>query len=213
MGSVLGLDVFAKSSQQRGGILRLCVFCGSKVGNRPIYAEQTREFARLLVARGIGLVFGAGHIGLMGVLADEVLRSGGEAIGVIPQALVDKELAHRGLTHLHVCDTMHQRKALMADLSDAFAALPGGFGTADEMFEILTWSQLGLHSKPVGLLNSAGFFDPLLAWVDQSVAHGFMKEKHRRLLLVADEPGKLLDLLRAYRPPPLEAKWIGSEDL
>jgi uncharacterized protein (TIGR00730 family) len=191
---------------------RVCVFCGSRVGNRPIYTEQARELARLLVARGLGLVFGAGHIGLMGVLADEVLRAGGEAIGVIPQALVDKELAHRGLTHLHVCDTMHQRKALMADLADAFVALPGGFGTADEFFEILTWSQLGLHAKPAGLLNSAGFFDPLLAWIDQSVSHGFMKEKHRRLVLVADEPAKLLDMLRDYQPQQLEAKWIASED-
>lgn len=191
---------------------RLCVFCGSKVGNRPVYADQARELARLLVARGVGLVFGAGHIGLMGVLADEVLRAGGEATGVIPQALVDKELAHRGLTQLHVCESMHQRKALMADLSDAFAALPGGFGTADELFEILTWSQLGLHSKPVGLLNTAGFFDPLLAWLDQAVRDGFMKEKHRRLLVVAEEPDKLLDLLRDYRPHEPEAKWIESED-
>jgi len=191
---------------------RLCVFCGSKVGNRPIYTEQARELGRLLVARGVGLVFGAGHIGLMGVLADEVLRGGGEAIGVIPQALVDKELAHRGLTHLHVCHTMHQRKALMADLADAFVALPGGFGTADELFEILTWSQLDLHAKPVGVLNSTGFFDPLLAWLDQCVAHSFIKEKHRRLLLVADDPGRLLDLLRDYRPPPSEPKWIDSAD-
>jgi uncharacterized protein (TIGR00730 family) len=194
------------------GMRRVCVFCGSKVGNRPIYAEQTRELARLLVARGLGLVFGAGHIGLMGVLADEVLRAGGEAIGVIPQALVDKELAHRGLTHLHVCDTMHQRKALMADLSDAFIALPGGYGTADEFFEILTWAQLGMHAKPAGLLNSAGYFDPLLAWIEQAVAHGFMKEKHRRLVLVADAPAKLLDMVRTYQPPQLEAKWIDSED-
>ncbi len=191
---------------------RVCVFCGSKVGNRPVYAEQTRELGRLLVARGLGLVFGAGHIGLMGVLADEVLRAGGEAIGVIPQALVDKELAHRGLTHLHVCDTMHQRKALMADLSDAFIALPGGYGTADEFFEILTWAQLGMHAKPAALLNSDGYFDPLLAWIDQAVAHGFMKEKHRRLVLVADEPATLLDLVRTYQPPQLEAKWIDSED-
>jgi uncharacterized protein (TIGR00730 family) len=191
---------------------RLCVFCGSKVGNRPIYTDQARALAQLLVARGLGLVFGGGNIGLMGVLADEVLRGGGEAIGVIPQALVDKELAHRGLTHLHVCDSMHQRKALMADLSDAFMALPGGYGTADELFEILTWGQLGMHAKPVGLLNSAGFFDPLLAWLDQTVAHDFMREKHRRLLLVADEPAKLLDLLRDYQPLPHSAKWITSED-
>src|SRR5262249_49799865 len=145
-----------------------CVFCGSKTGSRPVYADQAHKLARLLVARGVGLVFGGGHIGLMGVLADEVLHAGGEAIGVIPQPLVDKELAHRGLTKLHVCDSMHQRKALMADLSDAFAALPGGFGTADELFEILTWSQLGLHAKPVGLLNTGGFFDPLLTWLDQT---------------------------------------------
>lgn len=191
---------------------RVCIFCGSKAGNRPIYAEQARELARLLVARGMGMVFGAGHIGLMGVLADEMLRAGGTAIGVIPQALVDKELAHRGLTHLHVCDTMHQRKALMADLSDAFVALPGGFGTADELFEILTWSQLGLHAKPIGLLNTAGYFDSLLAWLEQTAREGFMKEKHRRLLLVAAEPGILLDALAGYQPETPEAKWIESED-
>jgi uncharacterized protein (TIGR00730 family) len=148
----------------------------------------------------------------MGVLADEVLRSGGEAVGVIPRALVEKELAHRSLTHLHVCDTMHQRKAVMADLADAFVALPGGFGTADELFEILTWSQLGLHAKPIGLLNTAHFFDPLLAWIERSVSEGFMKEKHRRLLLVAEEPAKLLDLLRDYQPQTPEAKWLDSED-
>jgi uncharacterized protein (TIGR00730 family) len=191
---------------------RLCIFCGSKTGSRPVYVEQARSLAQLLVARGIGLVFGGGHIGLMGVLADEVLRGNGEAVGVIPRALVDKELAHRGLTHLHVCDTMHQRKAVMADLADAFVALPGGFGTADELFEILTWSQLGLHAKPIGLLNTAHFFDPLLAWIERSVSEGFMKEKHRRLLLVADEPAKLLDLLRDYQPQTPEAKWLDSED-
>jgi uncharacterized protein (TIGR00730 family) len=191
---------------------RLCIFCGSKAGNQPLYAEQARALAQLLVSRGIGLVFGGGHIGLMGVLADEVLRGGGEAVGVIPRALVEKELAHRGLTHLHVCDTMHQRKAVMADLADAFVALPGGFGTADELFEILTWSQLGLHAKPIGLLNMAHFFDPLLTWIERSMSEGFMKEKHRRLLLVADEPAKLLDLLRDYQPQTPEAKWLDSED-
>ena len=153
---------------------RLCVFCGSAVGGRPVYAEQARQLGGLLAARRIGLVFGGGHIGLMGVLADAVLAAGGEAIGVIPQALMDKELAHRGLTQLHVVGTMHQRKALMADLADGFAALPGGFGTGDEFFEILTWGQLGLHAKPIGLLNTAGYFTPLLAWLDQMVAEGFL---------------------------------------
>lgn len=191
---------------------RVCVFCGSKAGTKPLYAEETRRFGQLLVQRSLGLVFGAGHIGLMGVLADEVLRHGGQAIGVIPQALVDKELAHRGLTHLHICETMHQRKALMADLADAFVALPGGYGTADEFFEILTWAQLGLHAKPIGLLNTAGYFDPLLAWVEHTVREGFMRDKHRRLLLVAQEPAALLEALATYTPETPEAKWIDAED-
>src|SRR5436309_4231437 len=138
-----------------------------------------------MALRGIGLVYGGGHIGLMGILADAVLAAGGEAIGVIPQNMIDKELAHGKLTKLHVVSTMHQRKALMADLADGFAALPGGFGTADELFEILTWAQLGLHAKPVGLLNVAGYFDPLLAWVEQGVREGFLRPEHRGLLATA----------------------------
>lgn len=177
---------------------RLCVFCGSAIGGRPIYAEQARQLGGLLAVRRIGLVFGGGHIGLMGVLADAVLAKGGEAIGVIPQALVDKELAHRGLTQLHVVATMHQRKALMADLADAFAALPGGFGTADEFFEILTWRQLGLHAKPIGLLDTAGYFAPLLGWIERTVAEGFLSAEHRRRLIEADEPGALLDRLARH---------------
>jgi uncharacterized protein (TIGR00730 family) len=147
----------------------------------------------LMVARGLGLVFGGGHIGLMGILADAVLKAGGEAVGVIPQDMIDKELAHSGLTQLHVVTTMHQRKALMADLADGFAALPGGFGTGDELFEILTWAQLGYHAKPIGLLNVGGFFDHLLAWLDHAVGQGFVKPKHRRLLVEAKTPEELLD--------------------
>lgn len=191
---------------------RLCVFCGSRVGGRAVYGEAARWLGRAMAARGIGLVFGAGHIGLMGVLADAVLAAGGEAIGVIPQVMVDKELAHSGLTQLHVVGTMHQRKALMADLADGFAALPGGFGTGDELFEILTWSQLGLHTKPIGLLNVDRFFDPLLAWLDHAVAEAFVRPEHRRLLLEADDPERLLDQLVSYHPAERPTKWIDAAD-
>lgn len=176
---------------------RLCVFCGSTVGNQPIYTDAARRLGQIMVARGMGLVFGAGHIGLMGVLADAVLNEGGEAIGVIPQALVDRELAHTGLTRLHIVKTMHERKALMAELADGFVALPGGFGTGDELFEMLTWAQLGLHTKPIGLLNVAGYFTPLLHWLDNSLREGFVKPEHRKLLQESDEPGALLDRLMA----------------
>jgi uncharacterized protein (TIGR00730 family) len=170
----------------------LCVFCGSSKGARPEYEADARRLGNLLVRRGLGLVFGAGHIGLMGVLADAVLQGGGEARGVIPQTLVDRELAHNGLTELRVVGSMHERKAVMADWADAFLGLPGGYGTADELFEMLTWAQLGIHNKPIGLLNTAGFFDPLLAWVDRAIADGFIKAKHRGLLRVGTDPEKLL---------------------
>jgi uncharacterized protein (TIGR00730 family) len=191
---------------------RLCVFCGSSAGGQPEYAEAAREFGALLARQGLGLVYGGGHVGLMGVLADAVLGGGGEVIGVIPQALVERELAHPGLTELRVVGTMHQRKALMADLADGFAALPGGYGTGDELFEILTWAQLGLHTRPIGLLNTAGYFDALLAWLDQMVREQFLRPEHRRLLLTADSPAALLDLLR--QPPPAEpvGKWITPAD-
>lgn len=174
---------------------RLCVFCGSQVGSNPVFANHARQLARAMVARGIELVFGAGHIGLMGVVADAVLEAGGHAIGVIPQGLVDRELAHQGLTKLHIVSTMHERKALMASLSDAFVALPGGYGTADEFFEILTWKQLKLHDKPIGLLNTAGFFDPLLQWVDHAVENGFIKLRHREFLAVETDVEALLGKL------------------
>ncbi len=191
---------------------RLCVFCGSSAGGRPEYADAARDFGRLLGERGLGLVYGGGHVGLMGVLADAVLRAGGEVIGVIPRALVERELAHAGLTELRVVETMHQRKALMADLADGFAALPGGFGTADELFEILTWAQLGLHAKPVGLLNVAGFFDPLLAWADACVRERFLRPEHRRLLLAAETPELLLTQLLHPTPAEPVGKWITPAD-
>lgn len=176
---------------------RLCVFCGSSTGIPARHVQAARHLGAALVVRGMGLVFGGGHIGLMGVLADAVLAGGGEVVGVIPQALVERELAHRGVTDLRVVGSMHERKALMADLSDAFAALAGGFGTADEVFEVLTWAQLGIHAKPVGLLNTAGYFDPLLAWLDRAVQDGFLSPSSRGLLLVADTPEGLLDAIQA----------------
>lgn len=179
---------------------RVCVFCGSSRGVNPAYSEAAQQLGLLLVERGLELVFGAGHIGLMGVLADAVIAVGGQTHGVIPRAMVDRELAHAGLGQLHIVNTMHERKALMADLSDAFIALPGGFGTADELFEILTWAQLGIHSKPVGLINIAGFFDPLLSWLDRAVADCFMKPKHRRLLIEATTPEEMLDRLGQFVP-------------
>jgi uncharacterized protein (TIGR00730 family) len=177
-----------------------------------VYVTSARRLGEALVARGLGLVFGGGHVGMMGVLADAVLQAGGEAIGVIPEALVEKELAHSGLTGLHVVSTMHQRKALMADLADGFAALPGGYGTCEELFEILTWSQLGLHAKPIGLLNVAGFFDPMLAWIEHTVHEGFVRPEHRGLLLEAEEPDRLLDRMLAYRPAEPLPKWIDEAE-
>jgi len=174
---------------------QLCVFCGSKAGAKEIYADATRRFGEIMARRGLALVYGGGHIGLMGILADAVLAEGGEAIGVIPKSMMDAELAHTSLTQLHIVDTMHQRKAMMADQADGFVALPGGFGTMDELFEVLTWAQLRYHSKPVGLLNVTGFFDPLLAWLDRAVEDGFLKPKHRGLLIEAKEPGQLFDRL------------------
>ncbi len=186
---------------------RLCVFCGSRGGDRPVFAGAARRLGETLLARGLGLVFGGGHVGLMGVVADAVLAGGGEVIGVIPQGLVDRELAHPRCTALHVTRSMHERKALMAELSDAFLALPGGYGTLDETFEMLTWSQLGLHTKPVGLLNTAGFFDGLLAFLDHTVAEGFVKPAHRRLVLQGDDPAALVDQLLEVRPAATEQKW------
>jgi uncharacterized protein (TIGR00730 family) len=190
----------------------VCVFCGSSSGSRPEYADAARRLGAALARRGLGLIYGAGNVGLMGVLADAALAAGGRVVGVIPHALVQRELAHAGLSELHVVDTMHERKARMADGADAFAALPGGYGTLDELFEILTWAQLGLHARPVGLLNVCGYFDPLLAWTDHAVREGFLREKHRHMLLVASEVDELLDRLLAYRPGEPVKKWISEGD-
>ncbi|HMP03913.1 MAG TPA: TIGR00730 family Rossman fold protein [Gemmatales bacterium] len=176
---------------------RIAVFCGARVGQSEVYAAAARSCGRLLAERGVGLVFGGGHIGLMGVVADAALAAGGEAIGVIPRSMVESELAHEGVTRLEIVETMHQRKARMAELADAFIALPGGYGTLDELFEILTWAQLRLHAKPIGLCNVAGYFDPLLAWIDHALAEGFVAPRHRALVRVAAEPGLLIDELLA----------------
>jgi uncharacterized protein (TIGR00730 family) len=173
-----------------------------------LYADAARAFGKVLAARGLGLVFGGGHIGLMGVLADAVLAAGRPVIGVIPRALADKELAHRGLTELVIVETMHERKAAMADRADAFVALPGGYGTGDELFEILTWAQLGLHDKPIGLLNVGAFFDPLLAWLDHMVREDFLKAAHRQLIRVDADAERLLDLLSKPNSAPRTEKWL-----
>jgi uncharacterized protein (TIGR00730 family) len=177
---------------------RVCVFCGSKHGVRPEYTEAARAMGAALAAAGIGLVYGGGRVGLMGVVADAVLDAGGEVIGVIPDHMSDREIAHYGVTDLRVVGSMHERKALMYELSDGFVALPGGLGTLEELFEITTWSQLGLHAKPTGLLDVAGFYTPLVRFLDQLVTEGFIAGRHRRLLRVADKPSALLEQLAAF---------------
>jgi uncharacterized protein (TIGR00730 family) len=177
---------------------RVCVFCGSKHGVRPEYTEAARAMGAALAAAGIGLVYGGGRVGLMGVVADAVLDAGGEVIGVIPDHMSDREIAHYGVTDLRVVGSMHERKALMYELSDGFVALPGGLGTLEELFEITTWSQLGLHAKPTGLLDVAGFYTPLVRFLDQLVTEGFIAVRHRRLLRVADKPSALLEQLAAF---------------
>jgi uncharacterized protein (TIGR00730 family) len=190
---------------------RVCVFCGSSAGTRPVYAEAARAMGRLLAERGIGLVYGGGRVGLMGEVADAVLAAGGEVTGVIPRGLLEREVGHRGLTNLHVTGTMHERKALMVDLSDGFVALPGGYGTLDELCEALTWSQLGIHARPCGILNVDGYFDSLLALFDHAVREGFVREPHRRLVLEASEPAALLDAMARFQPSATE-KWIRDAD-
>ena len=186
---------------------RVCVFCGSNAGARPAYAEAARTMAAALVERGMGLVYGGGNVGLMGAVADAVLAAGGEVIGVIPEALLTREVGHLDVTELRVVGSMHERKALMADLADGFVALPGGLGTFEELCEILTWSQLGLHRKPCGVLDVGGFWQPFLALLDHAVEEGFVLAAHRRLLLADDDPARLLDALEAFRPVDVE-QWL-----
>ena len=188
----------------------VCVFCGSSRGNKPAYLEAAEDVGRELARRGLGLVYGGGNVGLMGALADATLAAGGHVTGVIPEALMAKEVGHRGLPDLHVVKTMHERKALMTELSDGFIALPGGFGTFEEFFEVLTWSQLGLHAKPCGVLNIAGFFDPLLELLNHSVREGFVRPAHRELVLVDTDTNRLLERMTAFQPLPVH-KWIDRD--
>jgi uncharacterized protein (TIGR00730 family) len=187
--------------------VRICVFCGSSPGHDPVYRAQAAAFGQLLAARGIGLVYGGAARGLMGVIANAVLEAGGEVIGVMPRAMVDREIAHRGLSELHVVSSMHERKALMAERSDGFVAMPGGIGTLEELFEVWTWSQLGLHAKPCGLLNVDGFYDSLLSFLDHVQDAGFLKPMYRAVLLTERTPEALLEAFARYQPPPVD-KWL-----
>ena len=182
-------------------LAKIAVFCGSSHGVRPLYAEVAAALGRLLAARGIGLVYGGGDVGLMGVVANAVLAAGGEAEGVIPEAMMKWEVGHPDLTRLHVVGSMHERKAMMAELADAFIALPGGIGTMDETFEIWTWAQLGLHAKPLGFLDVGGFYRHLHDFLDHMTAEGFLKARHRAMVAVEADPAALLDGFAAYRPP------------
>jgi uncharacterized protein (TIGR00730 family) len=191
---------------------RLCIFCGSSHGANSAYVDAAKNVGNELARSNIGLVYGGGNVGLMGVVADAVLAAGGDVIGVIPEALMAKEVGHRGLPDLRIVKTMHERKALMAELSDGFIALPGGIGTFEEFFEIVTWAQLGLHSKPCALLNVNGFYDPLLHLLDHAIAEGFVKPNQRNLVLVDSDFSTLLERM-ARQHLPHEPKWIGKETI
>jgi uncharacterized protein (TIGR00730 family) len=186
---------------------RICVFCGSSRGHDPAFVEAANAMGRALAARGCGLVYGGGNVGLMGCVADASLAAGGEVIGVIPEALEEKELAHRGVTELRVVRSMHERKAAMAELADGFIALPGGFGTFEEFCEILTWAQLGIHRKPAGILNVSGYYDPLLAMFDRAVSARLLSSSNRELVLCDDSPEGLLDQMSVFEPGD-SAKWL-----
>ena len=193
----------------------LCVFCGANAGNKPIYRAEAEKLGRLFAARGIELVYGGGNIGLMGAVADACLAAGGSVIGIIPEALMGKEVEgrpvdHRTLTRLEVVDSMHTRKARMAELAEGFIAMPGGFGTFEEYCEILTWAQLGFHVKPIGLLNVAGFYDPLLAMFDRAAGEGFLRQQNRAMALSNSDAEALLAAMAAFRPEPV-SKWLKEE--
>ncbi|AZY47878.1 LOG family protein [Bordetella avium] len=186
---------------------QICVYCGSNNGRQPEYIEQARAFGRELVKRDIGLVYGGAAVGLMGAVADAVIEAGGRAIGIIPERLMQKELAHRGLTELHVVQTMHERKSMMAEKADGFVALPGGAGTLEELFEAWTWAQLGMHQKPCGLLNIAGYYDALATFLDHVADEAFMQPQHRAMLSIEADPALLLDRFANYVAPTVP-KWI-----
>ncbi|KAA9158876.1 TIGR00730 family Rossman fold protein [Amycolatopsis acidicola] len=185
---------------------RICVFCGSSAGNDPVYAEQAAVLGKLLAGRGLGLVYGGASIGVMGAVAEAALAAGGEVIGVIPKHLMRAEIAHAGLTELVVTEDMHERKAKMAELSDGFLALPGGAGTLEELAEVWTWAQLGLHAKPIGLVDVAGYYQPLRRFADHMVSEGFLRPQHRDLVLTDSDPAALLDAFADWEPPNVQ-KW------
>jgi uncharacterized protein (TIGR00730 family) len=191
---------------------RICVFCGSSAGSRPAYLDAARRLGALLAERGIGLVYGGSHLGLMGVLADSVIAAGGEVTGVIPKMLVDKEIAHRGLNDLRIVSSMHERKALMAELASGFIAMPGGYGTLEEFFEVLTWLQLGVHPKPCGLLNIEGYYDHLLALLDHAVAERFLRPPNRDLVLHDADAERLIDRMIVFHAPAIE-KWVEKREV
>ena len=190
---------------------RICVFCGSSPGARPAYIQAAQRLGKLLAERKIGMVFGGGCVGLMGAAADAALDNGGEVIGVIPDSLMRREIGHRGVTKLHVVKSMHERKSLMADLSDAFIALPGGYGTLEEFAEVVTWSQLGIQVKPCGLLNVEGYWDGLLKFLDHAVDEQFVRPENSQLILVASTPESMLERLADWTPPAHVEKWLGRE--
>ncbi len=189
----------------------ICVYCGANPGARPEYAEQARALGRVLAGQGLGLVYGGGNVGLMGIIADEVLRCGGEAVGIIPEALMKKEIGHMGLTELHIVSSMHERKQMMADRSDAFIAMPGGVGTYEELFETFTWLQLGYHSKPIGLLNVNGFYDGLLGFLQHAADEGFLRANHAAMLQVSTDPADLVEQLTQWTPQRAD-RWDEARD-
>jgi len=190
----------------------ICVYCGSSIGAKPIYAQAAQAFARALVQADCSLVYGGGRVGLMGVIADEVLAAGGRAVGVIPELLVDKEVGHTGLSELHVVPDMHQRKRKMADLADAFVALPGGAGTLEELFEVYTWAQLGYHNKAIGLYDIGGYYAPLVGMLRHTVREGFMQQGYLNVLQIDTDANALLDKLRRYQPPGRD-KWATQREV
>ena len=192
-------------------LARICIFCGSSTGVRSEYADAAKAMGQALLRRRIGLVYGGGCVGLMGTVADAVMGGGGEVIGVIPEALVTRELAHGDITQLIIVHSMHDRKAKMAELADAFIALPGGYGTFEEFCEILTWAQLGMHRKPCGILNVNNYYEPLMRLFDNAVAEGFLRPANRRLVIEETDPSRLLDVLETYTPPQTE-KWIRGDE-
>jgi len=204
MGAVrIGADRVPTMSKLR----RVCVYCGSTSGNRPAFAVAAAGFGQLLAREGIGIVYGGASVGLMGIVADAALAADGEVIGVLPGKLFEREVAHEGLTELHTVASMHERKALMSELADAFVALPGGYGTIEEVVEAVTWTQLGIHDKPVGLLDVEGYYGPLLTFLDEAVTSGFLRPEHRAMLHQARAPGLLLDTLAGWRPTLVD-KWV-----